>query len=173
MTAPEKYHRPKCWRVMGGCLIVAICVAWLLASYLAANRADEAGWTPLMHLAKGDGNIREARRLLLRGARVDAESVSGDTALLVACIAGRNHELVELLIEHGADVNVNDRLAYTPLRSAIHSGGRDRIQIIECLIRNGATVSDRLRKEAEEIGGSSLVALLDGSGAAPKKQETE
>jgi ankyrin repeat protein len=51
--------------------------------------------------------------LLERGAVIDTQNIRGDTALHFA-IRNRRTQAVQLLLEHGADVNVCDEDGETP-----------------------------------------------------------
>jgi hypothetical protein len=87
----------------------------------------EENFTPLHHLAHlADpfdysthvNQLILAKQFIERGANVNAISVaSGRTPLQEACWAGSvtNLDFVELLLENGADPNVQDRLGLTPL----------------------------------------------------------
>jgi ankyrin repeat protein len=70
------------------------------------NAADENG-ASVLEQAAGSNNIEVVRFLLAKGAKVNAVDKLGFTPLLAATGNGdRNTDLVKLLIEHGADVNV-------------------------------------------------------------------
>ena len=50
---------------------------------------------------------------------MNAKGVFGWTLLLQA-VAGGHKEIVELLIDNGADVNGKDKLGWTPLFESLH-----------------------------------------------------
>jgi ankyrin repeat protein len=59
-----------------------------------------------------------ARMLLKRGARVNAHDSSRGRTPLHCAVGSRNIQAVQLLLEHGADVNVFDKLGWTSSWSA-------------------------------------------------------
>jgi ankyrin repeat protein len=75
--------------------------------------------------------------LLSRGANVNSRGFEGHTALhetaFFNCL-----EMADLLLTHGADPNLKDSKGRTPVDSAILAGKRERVRIINLLIRNGA-----------------------------------
>jgi cytohesin len=75
------------------------------------------------------------RLLLERGAAVDAADSSGSTALGEAASKGHD-DVVELLIAHGASVNVrNGDTGATPLHEAAVKG---HVEVVQVLLRHGA-----------------------------------
>jgi uncharacterized protein len=99
---------------------------------------SEDGWTPL-HLAAFFGRLDVARLLLRRHADVHlrSRSAEGNTPLHAA-VAGKQPPLVDLLLEHGADVDAADSLGWTPLNHTAHEGVAS---IVESLLRHGADPS--------------------------------
>ena len=89
---------------------------WLLN--LGANvNAPSGEMTPLMETAEwGDEDF--ARKLLQRGAKVNARDEDGRTALHIAAV-DNNAEMVELLLEWGAKVNIRDKNGHTALTEAL------------------------------------------------------
>ena len=72
----------------------------------------------------------------------ELENLLGDTALSLACRYKRS-EMVQLLIEYGANVNHETFNGRTPLIEAIQA---DASQIVDELIKYGASVSQKTRK---------------------------
>ena len=69
---------------------------------------------------------------------VNVKDVSiGRTVLFDVCMDG-NLELVKILIENGADVNVKDVLGQTALFNACENGNRE---LLEYMIKHGADVN--------------------------------
>lgn len=122
------------------------------------NNEDD---TPLIAACKG-GHINVVKELVEAGANVNQakydcywshpremdpdeskvhckikKRFECETPILVACENG-NVELIQLLINEGADVNVSKHLAGTPLINACEVGD---ICVVELLLQNGANVS--------------------------------
>ncbi|XP_040550943.1 protein phosphatase 1 regulatory subunit 12C-like isoform X1 [Gallus gallus] len=83
-------------------------------------------------LAEARAMVRAGGRALLGGANAD-----GISALHQACI-DENMEVVQFLVESGADVNQADNEGWTPLHVAASCGYRD---IAEYLLAHGADVA--------------------------------
>ncbi|CRF34539.1 Conserved hypothetical membrane protein [Brachyspira suanatina] len=84
------------------------------------------------------GDIKKIRELIRKGVNVNEKSdFIEDTALLIASRKG-SFDIVKLLIENGADVNLN-----TPIRDAIMNGHYD---IVKLLMENKAEYSNNLFK---------------------------
>ncbi|GIO01671.1 ankyrin repeat domain-containing protein [Brevibacillus laterosporus] len=81
------------------------------------------------------GHVEIVRELLMN-SDVDVNHVNnlGWTALLEAIIlgdGGKNHqEIVNLLIEHGVDVNLADRSGVTPLQHAKKQGYQEMVDVL-------------------------------------------
>jgi ankyrin repeat protein len=77
-------------------------------------------------------------------------------------------ELVQRLLEAGADVNDRDSWGHTPLMSACWGGHKDIVQI---LLERGADVNAKTRRDwtairfAKKVGHPEIVALLKAAGA--------
>ncbi len=87
-----------------------------------------------------EGRVRDVERLLKAGADVNSHwSDHGETALMYAAENG-HMELAEMLIEYGADVNINT--FRSALAWAARQGHKD---VVELLIANGADVNAKAR----------------------------
>lgn len=95
----------------------------LLGANLDAKDKGELGLTPL-HKAALSGQTKAAELLINKGAKVDAASNNGKTALILAATMG-NKEVVELLLSKGADVDAQDAGGYTALGYASDRGNDD------------------------------------------------
>jgi len=83
-----------------------------------------------------NGNYDTAAFLILAGADVNAQDLSGSAPLHRAAFFGRT-DLVILLIENGAKVNIrNSILDSTPLHSAVQEG---HVDAVEALLKAGAS----------------------------------
>jgi ankyrin repeat protein len=95
------------------------------------------GYTPL-HLAAREGHVAVARALLSAGASPDVMTATGVTALHFAAMANAP-ELVNALVEHGADLNVPD--AYQGRTPLIFAASGDAVDAISALLVAGADPS--------------------------------
>lgn len=130
------------------------------------NAKDSNGLMPL-HWAAPDGYVNIVRALLSAGAKVDAKTKEGWTALHMVCfihmkilkvsttsevseneerivvldiVADRHIETIKMLVTAGADVNAKTNDGATPLRLAAFHGCAD---IIEVLLATGADINVR------------------------------
>ncbi len=94
-----------------------------------------------MILAATAGHASTCRILLDHESDIEAQSDrTKDTALSLACSSGRQ-EVVELLLERGANYEHRNVSDYTPLSLAA-SGGY--VGIIKVLLHHGAEINSRL-----------------------------
>jgi len=89
--------------------------------------------------AVGDGDIARVKKLLDRGANLNAKNILGLTPLHIAAMYG-NLELVDLLLKYGADANAKTDHAVTPLHLAASWG---RADVVKMLLERGADVNAR------------------------------
>lgn len=86
------------------------------------------------------GDDAAIKLYLAQGANVDSLSKQADkydvTPLMLAAEAGHD-DIVRLLIEHGAGVNITDSRGLTPLHKACKNG---RVHTVQLLIESGAAV---------------------------------
>lgn len=93
------------------------------------------GYAPL-HLAAFFGRPASAQRLLTAGADVD-DVAQNSTAVtpLHSAVAGRHADVVRVLLDAGAQVDVCQQGGWTPLHAAAQNGD---IQSVELLLAAGA-----------------------------------
>ena len=129
-------------------------VAKLLISYGAdVNAPDRTGKTPMFYaIEKGDLKIFK----LLLTNEVD---VRNDPELLNIAVKGGHREIVEVLLQHGADVNASDEYGRMPLHFIILDKENKRFgfpvregprinakgEIAKLLLSRGADVNTRLK----------------------------
>ena len=118
--------------------------------------------------AAENGDVKMASKALKKGAEVDASVMSsGDTALIVACKNGQE-EIVELLLESGADAMKTDKRGWTPLFTA---AGKGHAGIVRRLVAAGADVDAESGNSTPLItaaihGHTEVVAFLLEEGKA-------
>lgn len=104
------------------------------------DRHSFDGWTAL-HLASFFGRSETARVLLAAGARHDLQARNAQANLVLhAATAGRRGEIVELLLDHGADVNAPTGQGWTALHLAAHGG---YLELVDVLLARGARTGER------------------------------
>ncbi len=113
--------------------------------------------------------------LLTAGAAPNTRTPAGDTALHLACAAG-DDKVVEVLLRHGADVDIRNAALRTPLHAAVT--GWAFADIVEQLLGAGAHPSPRdaegatpLHRIREIRNHNALDVLLDAGAdvAAPAR----
>jgi ankyrin repeat protein len=134
---------------------MANAVDLLVSKGARVNTADNEGRTPLMHAMNNLGT-NTAAFLLENGANINAKDKEGQSALILAITLARYNpvriygqdekkkaaqskesylDLVGMLLEHGADVNVKTKSGLTPLSLAV---SRHEPEVAELLRRHGA-----------------------------------
>jgi hypothetical protein len=102
------------------------------------------------------GDVARVKKLLEKGADVNARDVSGWTPLHEAALNGR-FGIAELLIKHGADLNAKNGDGSTPLHIAAHHG---HVGIVVLLIKYGADLN------ARDVSGWTPLHYAAGAGRA-------
>lgn len=139
----------------------------LLASGADPDRRSrwQGAWTPL-HLAMSRAALEAVQALVQGGANVDLGTDPwGRTPLMQAITENMNKrrrsELVTILLDGGADPNIQDELGLTALH---HAATEARVEILPMLIEHGADadLETNRGKTALELAPSDLVteALL-------------
>jgi ankyrin repeat protein len=161
---------------------------WLfIDAGLDVNAAEASGFTPLM-LSAQHHNLAAVKRLLAKGARVNAVSAMGEiqshgvtrvkngvialghfTPLLLAAPGGPT-DLVATLLDAGADVNVKDVRGMTPLMLASASDHTSP-DVVRLLLSKGADIQVKSPEGetaldwALKSGSTPIAALLKTVGA--------
>lgn len=128
------------------------------------------GWTAL-HLAAHFGQTDAARMLIGHGASATLRSHNdmSNQPLHAACAGHPGRELIELLLDSGAEVNAQQHGGFTPLHETAQNGD---IALTELLLSRGADIratTDEGKTAfqlAEEAGHDDMAALLQRHGAA-------
>jgi uncharacterized protein len=97
---------------------------------------ETKGHTALMCAAL-EGDIDTVKRLLLRGADVNAKDDEGRSALMFAVI-NMHHDTVNILLKHGANVNARAKDGGTALMLAASCGDP---RMVQALLNAGADLS--------------------------------
>ena len=126
---------------------------------------DEDGWTPLHRLiAKGrsgsdDWCYPALRALLDLGADVEKRIYEDEaTALHVAAVCDRDEKLIEILLNHGADIEARNVDGKTPVYCAVENWS---LRMVQVLVEHGADVNTR-----DNIGYSLLYATIESDVAS-------
>ena len=148
------------WKLLRPLVAVALLSFAPVASASPAVPAsvDDRGDQLLAATRKGD--LAEVKRLLDGGADVNTRTRYNSTPLFFACDRGHT-EIVRLLIERGADVNVKDNFYNANALGWAMSKKHD--DIVALLIEKGADVADALAEGIRE-GDRKLVELILAKG---------
>jgi ankyrin repeat protein/predicted Ser/Thr protein kinase len=138
-----------------------------LAAGMRPDVTDAAGRTPLINAA-ARGHDQISRKLLSRGADVNAWDRNGSTPLMEAA-QGDHRETARVLLDAGADVNARDGDGQTAL---VRAAARGHAEMVRLLLNRGARtdIRDKYGRDAltwAEINGKGdVVDLLRKAGAA-------
>ncbi|KAA3673091.1 uncharacterized protein DEA37_0000873 [Paragonimus westermani] len=105
------------------------------------NRDFGLGWTPLIRCAglKNNGNVDVACELIRAGAQIDALDNDGKTALH-NCVMVNHHTLCEILLKHGARLDLTTNTGYNAFTLAESSGNQKLVQLITDYLEKRKTV---------------------------------
>jgi hypothetical protein len=98
---------------------------------------DNHGWRPLHWAVKADVAI--VKLLLIKGAKIDAKTRAGETALHLAVRERYSIDMVKLLLDKGAPIESTDNEGVTPLYRAVQAGN---LAAVEALITAGASLAN-------------------------------
>lgn len=118
--------------------------------------------------ASANGDLWAAKRLVERGANVDARDAEGLTPLSWAAQYGRT-EVAKYLIAQRANLNPADKFGFTPLMWAAQEGQRSMVDLLLTrganpwvVTRNGVTAYTLARYSGSWYTASMLEDWLDG-----------
>ena len=129
------------------------------------NIQDYDARTPLMiHAESGSKDI--VSYLVAHGADVHRKDAAGQTALHLA----HNLAIVKILVDGGANVNIQDDKGRTPLMIHAEKGNKD---IVSSLVAHGADVhrKDSKGRTALHHSGSEIVKLLVDRGSNVEERD--
>ncbi|KAH8676615.1 ankyrin repeat-containing domain protein [Tricladium varicosporioides] len=165
----ERCYSPLLWALQGRHQAVAIL---LMESGANVDVADDNGWPPIIYALEA-GDVDFGKMLINAGADVDANfsfdvKVPHRRSLLFWSVMRGYTTFVELLLNHGADTNIEDtETERTPLVKAIE---QEREDVVRLLLVHGANPnflgsSDRSPlSRACECGQDAIVLMLLGAG---------
>ena len=129
------------------------------------NQVNDYGFTPL-HSASCNGDVEIIKLLLDAGAEVNKRASLGQTPIYQASWLGNNSvEVIEALVQVGADVNIPGIGGAPPLAIALQS---NRIPVVQTLIKAGADVNRTDRGGQTPIFEAStqeMISILTTAGA--------
>jgi len=142
-----------------------------IVKLLIDNGADvnvkigSSGTTLLSFAMNKDRNIDIAKLLIISGA-----DVHSDDTILITNAARGNIEAVKLLLEQKIDINARNKRGWSALMLASNQPKADTryTQIIELLLKNGATDKDIALMYATFQNNSEIINLLKKAGAKNK-----
>jgi ankyrin repeat protein len=143
----------------------------MLENGMDIDMKDRAQRTPL-HIACINNHFKSAHRLIWAGADPNIPLPDGCT-ILVKAISDGNAEIINLLLQHGANPNGLDNLNTSCLEIAIE---RHDYETVELLLDHGAHASTRtsagksLLEVATSTSDLDLMVLLLDSGANPNER---
>ena len=92
-------------------------------------------------LAAQEGRISNVQKWLRRGADINATDLDLWTALHMAC-AHSHFNIVQFLIDHGAEIDAKNDYGETPLYVLTESVADPDLKIVKLLVDNGADSND-------------------------------
>jgi ankyrin repeat protein len=127
------------------------------------------------------GDVKTVKTVLSNGVKINGKAESGKlagkTPLMVASSKGKR-EIVKLLIENGADLNIRDEGKGSSKRqnfegwTALHyAADADQDQVVKILVQNGADVNIRTKNglSAMQIArlwqNEDMIRILKNAGA--------
>jgi ankyrin repeat protein len=130
-------------------------VARLLLDHNADVRVRNTNGNTPLHFAASDGYLEVCRILLERNAEVDSRNNGGLTPFFRAWKLGRNPDILQLFLEHDADMRVHDSRKNTPLHFAAQNG---LLEVARQLLERNVEVDPRNNDETTPF----LTALANG-----------
>jgi len=138
-------------------------VSLFLAAGFSPDTKDKRG-VPLIGISARNGSINTLKLLLGSGANVNQISEDRGSSALFDGAMKKNTALVKVLIEAGADTNVQDKDGQSALVVAVGAGDE---KTVEELVKSGAnpdledSLGSTARKYATLFRNKTMIALFD------------
>jgi len=117
-------------------------VQLLIAKEADINIKDKDGNTPLYYACRKDKNQDILELLLSAGAEADFRASDTERTLLHNAAEKGLKGIAKVLLDHDVNINVRDKLHYTPLHLASENGNTD---VVVHLISNNADINAKNR----------------------------
>jgi ankyrin repeat protein len=132
----------------------------LIESHIDVNIQNKEGQTAL-HVASDSRDMLFdiAHILVQKDIHINQKDNRGATALHRASYRG-HEEIVKMLFENGAYINVYTKSKYTPLFSAYMSMSQNKKDIMRFLIDNGSCIDKNTIKHIILVGDTSLIKYI-------------
>lgn len=124
--------------VVVACALGGAWLAWSLVLRVLANMPDLDGRSPL-HEAVGEEDVDRVRSLLAHGADANRGYRKGNGPIYIS--AHGPLDIVQLLVEHGADASGTVSHNTSVLQRAASSPHADRLSVVQYLLAQGADVN--------------------------------
>jgi len=155
------------WNAYGGGfmklrILVSLFCASLFSTFVYAQSANDE-----LIAAARKSNVEAVRDLLAKGADPNAKTPYGATPLFFACDRG-SLEIVKILVERGADVNVKDTFYNsTAVGWAV---SKNHVAIVKLLLEKGANSKQTVMRSAiNEEKPDIIRMLLEMGGFKPEE----
>ncbi|XP_071494843.1 fibronectin type 3 and ankyrin repeat domains 1 protein-like [Diadema setosum] len=117
--------------LMLACFAGHLKVVRQLRAQGASWDTKDLGGSTALHWAVDGGNKDVVQWAIMDGSKIDVrDSSSGWTPLMRCAAIGGNHEIGEVLLNAGANVNIKDRDHKTPLMIAALNGHQKLVQVM-------------------------------------------
>jgi ankyrin repeat protein len=147
-------------------------VECLISNGAEVNVQDKLGRTPLSYECASALKCNKSlvEQFIKKGADVNGDTKNRANPLLNACKSNHSVEIVKLLVEKGANVNVSDPHSgdFTPLYYAVYYR---KVELVRLLISKGADVNAKFAGnrtaifESLEVENCEIFKILLASGA--------
>ncbi len=118
-------------------------VKQLIQKGIDVNRRNQFNISPL-EIACKSGNLDLSKLLISHGARLNDKLTNDRTALMIALSEGSNYELIEYLLQSGAEINIKDKFgvpAFFYLYMVDQPIFGTRLNLIKLLEKYGADIT--------------------------------